>query len=333
MTTNENLELIDQMSQIKIFTVRISGGEPFMREDILLIIESLVKKNIRVSINTNGMFITEGIARKLSRYKQRIEDIMVSIDGSTDETHDKLRGNGSFFRMIKGIKNLVDAGFRPSAYTTVNKYNMNDIEGIILLSKNLGISSVKFNELLPIGMGYKNFLELYVSGPERIKVLNKIKKLSIKYKNFISGTYLQLCELYSIQPSKNNDGYLSGCGATLQSITIMPDGTVVPCDRMQNFILGNVRKRTIVEIWRNSPGIKTFRKRFNKTLNHINECAECRYKNRCTGGCPAIPYYLKGNLLGWDPLSCYKVYSGEQPFPPPQPHHQHGVRVKNSFYF
>ncbi len=311
LTTKELFALIDELADLKIFTVRISGGEPFLRKDIMNIIEKIVENNMRLSINTNAMFISETITKKLLKYRNRIDDIMVSIDGSRAEIHEKLRGKGSFEKMISGVRKLTEAELSVSAYTTVVKYNFNDIENIIKLCKKLGIRHVKFNELLPIGLGLKYFNELGLNQIERNIVINKLKKLSKKYNGFIDGTYLQICELFSAD-SSDNMYPLSGCGATLNSLTILPEGTVVPCDRMQNFVLGNVREKSISEIWHSSPQIKRFRERFNKTLRDIEECADCEYKNKCTGGCPAIPFYLEGNLLGRDPLSCYKVFAGKE---------------------
>jgi SynChlorMet cassette radical SAM/SPASM protein ScmE len=314
LSTKELLELIDEFGLIKIFTVRISGGEPFLREDLLLIVDSLIKKNVRISINTNAMFVNGSIVKTLLKYRERIDDIMVSIDGSRAEIHERLRGTGVFERTIEGIKKLTDAGLNVSAYTTVVKYNFHDIEEIIKLCKKIGISHVKFNELLPVGMGHKHYNELALNHQERKIVIQKLKKLSKKYNGFISGTYLQICEMFSVKQPGNNNLTLSGCGATLSNLTILPDGTVVPCDRMQDFVLGNVREKSIKEIWNFSPQLKIFRERFSKTINDIRECADCGYKNRCTGGCPAVPYYLKGDLFGMDPLSCYKIYAGLEDF-------------------
>lgn len=339
LTTKELFALIDELADLKIFTVRISGGEPFMRKDIMNIIEKIVLNNMRLSINTNAMFISGTITKKLSKYRNRIDDIMVSIDGSRAEIHEKLRGKGSFERMIDGVRKLTQAGLSVSAYTTVVKYNFNDIDDIIKLCKKLGIKHVKFNELLPIGLGLKYFNKLGLNNIERNVVINKLKKLAKKYNGFIDGTYLQICELFSADSSDNKEFPLSGCGATLNSLTILPDGTVVPCDRMQNFVLGNVREKSISEIWHSSPQIKRFRERFNKTLRDVKECADCEYKIKCTGGCPAIPFYLEGNLLGRDPLSCYKVYAGMEDFSFNSGANRfivsskHGVRVKNLLYF
>lgn len=358
LSTQELLTLINQMSRIKVFTVRISGGEPFLREDILLIIEYLIKNKIRISINTNAMFITDKIASKLSFLKNRIDDIMVSIDGSNKEIHDALRGDGSFEACIEGVKQLIKAKLPVSAYTTVVKYNVDNIENIIKLCHKLGLHHVKFNELLPIGMGLKNYRELCIPAPRRKEIATTLIKLRKKYKNFISGTYLQICDIFR-SSSQHSNNYLTGCGATLLGLTILPDGSVTPCDRLQDFVLGNIKNESILKIWRSSKKIKVFRRRFFKTLNDIEECRGCNYKQKCTGGCPAVPYYLEGNLIGRDILSCCRIFNGEESHPlfattPETPALSHsrdsfgtttgelppiatygtyGVRAKNLFYF
>lgn len=338
MSTDEIFDLIDELGAIKVFTIRISGGEPFARNDIIPILERIAKNKMRSSINTNATLITEEVVKELKRFHRRIADIMVSVDGANENSHDRMRGPGSFDKMITGVQKLAKAGLNLSAYTTVTRHNYTELEEIIRLCKKLKISHVKFNELLPIGMGARHYRELGLQFNERRNTIKTLKKLKKKYNGFISGTYLEVCELFSSR-SRGQGSSFSGCGATLNSLTILSDGSVVPCDRLQGYKLGNVRRSPLLHIWRTSRALKQFRERFTKTLEEIDDCRDCEYKGRCTGGCPAIPYYFSRKLIARDPLSCYRVYSGEEPLEialrklKGEKIIDHGVRVKIPIYF
>jgi len=314
LATNKLIKLIDELSGLKIFTVRISGGEPFVRKDIFKIIEKICKSSMRLSINTNAMLITAKKAKQLSEFAPKIDDIMVSIDGATAKTHDFLRGKGGFNATVRGMEYLLKHFKCVSIYTTVIKKNFTEIGKITLMAKKMGVEGVKFNELLPIGMGLKYYKDLSLNAEERKLVIKKLKQLKSEYGGFVTGTYLDLCEIFSSSQNIKDPPSLNGCGATLNGCAILPDGSVVPCDRLQGLVAGNIREKTLREIWLHSEGFKLFRKRFKKTLNDIKECSSCGYKAMCTGGCPAVSFALTGNTIARDPLSCYRIFRGEEIF-------------------
>lgn len=317
--TSEWINFFDVISNLKIFEVDISGGEPFVRNDILTLLEYLNKKRIPIRINTNGTLIDKEIAQKISKLNM-IKNIQVSLEGSNSEINDKIRGNGSFEKALIGIKNLKKyyKNFL-TTFVTVTKYNYNDLENIVKLCKKLKLNSINFSYMVPVGNAIKNSEEIALSIKENVELIQKIGTLYEKYGGIVTGSLLQAYHINKKLELKSNEidenakaNYFSGCNTTLNYCNITATGDVIPCDRLWDIKAGNIRERDFQDIWINSDVFNNFRKRFSMTLNEIPECKICKYKSICNGGCIASFYYLTGSTIGFDPLSCYKVLKGEK---------------------
>lgn len=92
-----------------------TGGEPFLNPEILDILRAALRQG-PCSVLTNGTLITAKRAQDLkalgdgSRYSL---EIRVSLDGLDRETNDKVRGQGSFDRILEAVRNLDAAGINP----------------------------------------------------------------------------------------------------------------------------------------------------------------------------------------------------------------------------
>ncbi len=318
LTTAEWLNFIRRLAELKVFTLWISGGEPFVREDIFAIFEEIERYHFHYGLNTNATLITEEMSRRLSTL-EKLHSIVVSLDGPTPEIHDKLRGKGSFKRTVAGIENLLKHNRHISTYTTVTRYNYQEIENIIALGKRLGLETVKFNELLPLGNAVCFLSSLTLSNSQRRAVTKDIEKLRNTYGSFVIGTILEMGYFFKELDELDNiprvcdqervNGLL-GCGGGIQKCTVRPDGWVVPCDRLWDFKAGNIREVDFHEIWESSPVFSEMRKRASVSLNDIEFCTGCTYKSICIGGCPAVSYELSGSVFTVDPMSCYKIFKG-----------------------
>lgn len=316
LTGDEWIKFIRRLAELKVFTLWISGGEPFMREDIFAILEEIENHHFHYGLNTNGMLIDEERSKRISGL-ERLSSIFVSLDGSTPEIHEKLRGKHSFGRTINGIKNLLKYNESVSTYTTVTSDNYKDVENIIRLGKSLGLESVKFNELLPLGNAALHLNKLTLSNHQRREVTKDIRKLRDRYGNFVTGMILEMGDFFEgfEGPEREYDTYcpgtangLSGCGGGIEKCTVRPDGWVVPCDRLWDFKAGNIRKTDFLEIWQSSPVFRDMRRRASVSLDDIEGCSGCTYKSFCVGGCPAVSYHLSGSIVKPDPMSCYRIF-------------------------
>ena len=92
-----------------------TGGEPFMNRDLLPMLEATLKQG-PASVLTNGMLLRKEVCRRLRELADQSEyslDIRVSLDGFDRQTHDAIRGEGVWDRVMIGLRNLADAGINP----------------------------------------------------------------------------------------------------------------------------------------------------------------------------------------------------------------------------
>jgi radical SAM protein with 4Fe4S-binding SPASM domain len=309
LTTEEAKKLINELVDSGVVAIAFSGGEPLMRKDFFEIARYAKDKGLYVSIATNGTLITKDIANKL---KDVVDYVEISLDGKDAETHNAFRGIPIFDKVIEGIKNSVEAGLYTCIATTVTKYNYEQIEEIYKLANNLGVKRFICFNFVPTGRG-KKIIEYDISPEEREKLLNLLfEKLVNNCKVEALSTAPQFARI-AVEREKGVPvghfyggagfegkaralaDFIGGCGAGRIYCAIEPNGDIQPCVFMP-IKLGNVRREKFLDIWHNSPILKTLRDR-SLLKGH---CANCEHKFIC-GGCRARAYAYFNDITAPDP--------------------------------
>lgn len=291
--------VVEQLADMGVFLVIVSGGEPFCREDLFAILEILEKNNIFTCLVTNGTLISKEIAEHLATFSSMKSGVQVSVDGASPKTHDLQRGKGTFRATLQGIRNLLSVGISPTLGITMTKLNVEDLVKMFDLCGNLGIIKLHFVTFMPSGVGRENWKTLALA-PERMKiVVDQIEERSKRYpeiKIAMANSCFQFPEKYEL--SKVDREFLGCRGGTLDMV-VTPEGDVIPCALLRNLIAGNVKKERLVSIWRNAEVFKILKNR-PKKIEGI--CKECTHMELCAGGCPASAYNLLGDVYAPDPM-------------------------------
>jgi len=290
---NKVKDLIDELSRMKVIQIILSGGEPFIRNDIFEILEYCVKKGIPdLIVVTNGLLLNKEKIDKLK--KSGLKKITVSLDG-LKESHEKIRGKGTFEKTLDVIKKLVNNNFEVKVTITLNKLNKKDITELSTILKQTGIKKINVGNLMPCGRG-KELWTKALDENEKKDLLNKSKKINKKYgKNFISFESSFLQEPNISEAEKKIISYL-GCRGGRTYCAILANGDVVACKMLPHMIAGNIYKYKFSNIWRNDENWKIWRE--NKLSK---KCSICKYGNACRGGCKAISFYKFGRMDLPDP--------------------------------
>jgi SynChlorMet cassette radical SAM/SPASM protein ScmE len=318
LTLEEWKILVDELAQIRVFNILISGGEPFIRKDFSALLKHILQYPFRVSINTNGTLFSENIISLLSGNK-RLENIQISLDGADAGTHDYIRGQGSFKKIVDGIQLLQKYHLPFSFYVVVCRNNCDRLRQIVRFARKIGASQLTFSTLLPQGSAIENFQALNLSFAEQKTVETQLRQLKKNYPKLVGGSLIQTIQWMdkiSCLPKSGlkteNANKISSCGGSVSECAVRPEGWVIPCDRMWDYTVGNVKETTFQYLWREAEGFKIFRRRYSRRMDSFEECRKCEYRDVCKGGCPAVPYNLGRGIDGWDPLSCYKVFTGQK---------------------
>lgn len=293
LTTEQIKDIFEQMKEMKIFAVTLTGGEPFIRPDIFELLHYADNLGIRVHILTNGLLINEN---NIELIPQNVK-IQLSIDG-LGEVYDGIRGVGNFDKLEKVISLLKKHNRAFSGcfvYSNKNKENL-DATMEYCLKNNIRL---KINTLLPFGRAYENlgYLDPELdSDAERLFSNRKIKIQAYREryaKKFPHGRPLNIFDYFEIFQKS-----FQACDAGRTDLWITSTGIVYPCPNLaaiEQLPLGSLSESSLSEIW-NNKNSEEFRNTYNWSA--FSDCQICDIDNYCNQKCMAISYILNdGNFL------------------------------------
>ncbi|MDM7999492.1 MAG: radical SAM protein [Dehalococcoidia bacterium] len=281
-------------------SLHFTGGEPLLRGDLLPILRHGRACGFTTSLMSNGTLIDAFTARQLRRAKVR--DVQISLDG-VGTTHDRLRGNGAYQRTLAGIRHLVSEGMEVHLNVTVSRLNFGQTEDLVGLAEEIGAASIGFSRLVPSGRG-KGLLAHLLTAQEVSAFYNDLR--GYRKRSGVIVTSLDplaaVADLAGEIPQTELP--VGGCAAGMFGVTIMADGTVMPCRRM-DLPIGNIKADSFRDLWARSPILWLLRTR----SSYHGGCETCRYWPLCRG-CRAIALAFaraKGDedYLGPDPQCPY----------------------------
>lgn len=149
---------LEESKAIGVKEYYFTGGEPFMNQDMLGILEDTLAIG-PATVLTNGIMIQERTAKRLKKIVDNSEfslEIRVSIDGFTPETNDKIRGAGSFEKAMNGVANLVKYDFLPiitAAQTWEDSETEIVFDGFKKMLTGIGYNRPRFKTIPPLRIG------------------------------------------------------------------------------------------------------------------------------------------------------------------------------------
>lgn len=309
LSTGEILKTIDDIADFAKPILVLTGGEPLYRADIFEIARHAASKDLRVALATNGTLIDNATAKKI--HDSRIARVSISIDGPDAATHDDFRGiEGCFEEALRGAKSLAEAEVDFQFNTTVTKRNVKKFEEVLLLSRKLGAKALHVFMLVPVGCGAEIAETDMLSADEYEKILHRLYEFSrdsgFEVKATCAPHYYRIIRQRARAEGRRitfeTDGLSAvtrGCLAGTGVCFISHRGDVQPCGYLP-LVAGNIRQKTLREIWESSElfsGLRDFSKLTGK-------CGNCEYVAFC-GGCRARAYFATGSPFDEEPYCLY----------------------------
>ncbi len=297
LSTSEALALCKDLGSLGIKCITLSGGEPTLRSDWDQIAGELGKNGIIANMITNGWSMNENIIERA--LKAGINTIAFSLDGLKD-THDYIRKAGSFDRIMQALDLMKDSGLHRSIITTVNKKNSGELPELLALLEKKGIEGWQIQMGVPMGSMSKN-IEL-LEDPECVDhVINfahkHYKNTSVEFQLADCIGYYSLKEV-EVRTKRNPEkGYMwQGCGAGKRVMGILHNGDIIACTsiRDRRFVEGNIREKSLLEIWNGPTAFLWSREMSKQKLSGF--CARCRFGELCLGGCSNTRLTIEGDI-------------------------------------
>ena len=301
--TEECFRVIDEIVAFapECLTI-LTGGEPLLRRDILEIVRRAAERGLWVVVGTNGVSITENVARRLADAGAR--GLSLSLDALDPERHDRFRMvRGAWQNTVDGAEILNRTGLPFIVQTTAGSHNLGELEAIADFAHDRLAAKVwNLYFLVPTGRGQ------FVSDmtPEQYdEVLASLYRIQRKYDRRMlvnakcAPHYIKTVLEHGAESDpkiRTYSGGAGGCPAGTHYMGIRPNGDVTPCPYLPVFA-GNLRRSSLTDLWTSSGLFTDIRRR--SSLG--GRCGPCEMNAHC-GGCRARAYGMTGDLMAEDPL-------------------------------
>lgn len=317
----EWLLFFEELRRCSVMSVTLQGGEPFYRDDLKAIVQSVVSNGIRFGILSNGTLVTDEMAAFLAD-TGRCDEVQVSIDGSIPAIHDSFRGKGNFQKAIQGIERLKHYNLSVSVRVTIHKENVRDLDGIAeLLLEKIGLSGFSTNSASHMGLCRHNKERVQLTAEERSLAMESLLQLNRKYDGAIGASAGPLadakmwCIMERVRQNKDTStpggGCLSACNGPMEKMAVRADGVMVPCMLLSHMELGRINEHNLKTVWQSHLELERLRKRSTIPLSDFAFCRDCPYTNHCTGNCPALAYTTFGQENHPSPDACLRRFLEE----------------------
>jgi radical SAM protein with 4Fe4S-binding SPASM domain len=245
--------VIDDLAELQVLNITLSGGEPMIHPDFFAIGNYAKRKRFAITVKTNAIPLTQ---RNIGRLIDEIDPARIesSLHGACASTHDRLtRVPGSFDKMIHNIRLAVKAGLIVKLNCPLTRYNENEVDGMYTLADDLGVTLVISPEISPKDDGDMSPLELRASSDG----IAGMYRAGFRYQKTLSDRLNKAGEIIPIRTptgvmqsneSMPSKGKVRICGTGSSSATIDPFGNVYPCVQFRRKI-GNVHDQPISHMW------------------------------------------------------------------------------------
>ena len=306
LSTEQCYRVVDEIAAFAPECVTIlTGGEPLLRRDIVDIIRYGASKGLWIVVGTNGVKITENLARILQA--EGVRGLALSLDALDPQRHDAFRRvRGAWRNTVEGAKILTRVGLPFIVQTTVGAHNRDELEAIAAFAHDeLGAKVWNLYFLVPSGRG--SFVS-DLSPAEYDQVLAQLAEIQRRWAskmlvNAKCAPHFVRTLLSAGSPApfpKSFGGGAGGCPAGTHYLGIRPNGDVTPCPYLPLFA-GNLSETGLREIWDSSELFTRIRQR-----DHLGgRCGPCELKSLC-GGCRARAYGMTGDVMAEDPLCTHQ---------------------------
>jgi radical SAM protein with 4Fe4S-binding SPASM domain len=248
-------KILDEIHPELVWLILYFQGEPFLNKNFLEFVKYAATKNVYTATSSNAHYFTDEMAK--ATVQSGLDRLIISIDGTSQDTYGKYRIGGKIEKVIEGTQNLLKWKKELGVKTPhiiwqfiAFKHNEHQIPEIKKLAKEIGVDE--------LGIKTAQIYD-YQTSDEFIPENEKLSRYS-----------------------KTDDGYkiknklLNQCWRMWRGSVITWDGLVVPCcfDKDATHRFGNVSKQTFKEVWKGEQ-YNNFRNAILKSRKEIDICTNC----------------------------------------------------------
>jgi organic radical activating enzyme len=290
MTTAEIKSVLDQLAEAGVFFLVLSGGEVFMRQDFLEIVDHARRLQFNVKVKTNGVMIHEPEAKRLRELG--VEQVQLSVYSHRPEIHDAItKLPGSLKRTINSIRFLKSQGLKVTMSNVMMTVNRRDQVGTHALAKQLGVSYTLDPTVTPKLDSDTSILNLRVEDDNLDELFANPD---------LVGDVEEFCKPPAPVDEDVMEGYSCSAGTPLAT-SIRTARCFPACSsRCRRATCGGQK---FAYIWYRSPQMNEVR---SIKVKDLTGCSSCSHAGTCTR-CPGLAY-MEGSMRGPSSSDCEKSF-------------------------
>ncbi len=223
----EDMDFIFQtVRSLNFEKLRITGGEPLLREDIAEIVRKASLSGFNEIVLTSNGYRLKKLAHNLKN--AGLTRVNVSLDTLRKKTFRSITQSDNFDEVFQGLMEAISLGLTPVKINTVLLKNINEDDLVAIASLSLSLPIiVRFIELMPV-KGNKIWKEYFLSFKEALEILRKTYKIAEEPK-----TYGEVADYYRINDSKGKIGFITSVSQhfcySCNRLRLSSSGKIYPC--------------------------------------------------------------------------------------------------------
>jgi radical SAM protein with 4Fe4S-binding SPASM domain len=291
--------LIRELNRLKVDEICLTGGEPLTHPDWFDVLRhacSMESFN-QVTLQTNATLLDETVAGQLLELDCNRIQIQVSLDGGKSETHDRVRGKGSFKRTLKGLRTLSEKGLaiRTLLAFTEMEHNFSDLPLILEIADDLGVSACVSGTLVSKGRAKMSDLMLPPTPVQYRRLLNLYET-----DQGFRSRYDRLGNISALEWLKGRNSSSGQVCTCIETPFIDEKGNIYPCLYLQAplFAAKGVYERSFAVVVMDAMGSwQELPKLYHRRQEELISCKICPGWQHCRGGCAGRAYATTLDLM------------------------------------
>jgi radical SAM protein with 4Fe4S-binding SPASM domain len=309
--------LIQEFAGLGLEKICITGGEPLTHPDWFKILSFCCKQRgfKEVRVQTNATLLTETIVSSLASLGFQDLSVQVSLEGATAGTHDRVRGQGSFERALRGLRLLVGAGLGKQTLVafTEMRHNFEELPELLELVASLGIGRLVSATLVPGGRAARTN-QLAPPDPSQYGDLLTLYHLDAKFR----ARYLELGNIAALEWYAGKSDPSPHVCTCIENPYVTADGRMYPCVLFQanEFAARGIHERPVDEvILETLPLWAEIKEMSHRRSLELKNCEGCPGRLHCAGGCMGRAFAVHGNAMSVEDRCALRraVYTWKEP--------------------
>ena len=283
--------VLREAERLGVVQVNFTGGEPLLRSDLEALIAEARSLDLYSNLITSGIPLERERLERLRRLG--LDNVQVSIQDARPDESDRIAGREAFHRKLEVAHWVKELGFPLTVNTVLHRQNLERIGEVIALAEELHADRLELANTQYLGWAHRNRAALLPTQAQ----LEGARSVAAAARARLEGrmeVVFVVPDYYARFPPACMDGW------GRRFMVVSPDGLLLPCllaHTLPGLSFGNVRARSVEELWSSSPGMVAFRGE-----SWMPEpCRSCERRSIDFGGCRCQAFQLTGNAAVTDP--------------------------------